>query len=79
MIQKYWKSVSWILCHGIQETFYGMCVISVLFRSDDEDDDDWGGERLYNKNNPLFGNPVMLSKLVSSGNRSLETRTKNKM
>ena len=48
MIQKYWKNISWILCHGIQETFYGMCVTSVLFRSDDEDDDDddEGGEGL---------------------------------
>ena len=26
--------------------FYGMCVTSVLFRSDDEDDDDGGGEGL---------------------------------
>ena len=32
----------WIFCHGIQETFYGMCITSVLFRSDDEDDDEEG-------------------------------------
>lgn len=43
MIHKYWKNVFWILCHGIQETFYGMCMTSVLFRSDDEDDNE-GGE-----------------------------------
>jgi len=38
-------------------------------------------ERDYvnNKSNPLFGSPVMLSRLVSSDNRSLETCTKNKM
>lgn len=45
MIHIYWKKKFWIFCHGIQETFYGMCVTSVLFRSDDEDeDDDEGGE-----------------------------------
>ena len=32
--------VFWIFCHGIQETFYDMCMTCVLFRSDDEDDDD---------------------------------------
>jgi len=37
------KKIFLIFCHGIQETFYGMCVTSVLFRSDDEDDDE-GGE-----------------------------------
>ena len=38
-------------------------------------------ERDYanNKKNPLFGSPVMLSKLVNSDNRSLQTRTNNKM
>ena len=38
-------------------------------------------ERDYvnNKSNPLFGSPVLLNKLVSSDNRSLETHTKNKM
>ena len=46
MIHKYLKKkVFLIFCHGIRETFYGMCVTSVLFRSDDEDDDE-GGEEL---------------------------------
>ena len=48
MIQKYWKIISWILCHGIHETFYGMCVTSVLFRSGGGGGggDDDGGEGL---------------------------------
>jgi len=41
MIHKYLKKkVFLIFCHGIRETFYGMCVTSLLFRRDDKDDDD---------------------------------------
>ena len=50
VIHKYWKkkNVFLIFCRGIQETFCGMCMTSVLFRSDDgdDDDDDEGGEGL---------------------------------
>jgi hypothetical protein len=36
-------------------------------------------EYVNNKSNPPFGSPNMLSKLVSSANRSLEIHTENKM
>ena len=59
-----------------------MCMTSVLFRSDvdEDDDDDEGGEGLCEQQEqPTLRKSSYVKQIGKFDNRSLETRTKNNM